>query len=106
MHDPPIACSLEQHLLRERLARWQTLRTCAGVSTTPTEHGLRLAFRARVGVEAELRALVALERDCCTFAEWSIRSDGERVLLDVTGAGEEAVAAVQGMFRGREPAPR
>jgi hypothetical protein len=85
--------------MAERLQRWEVLAADA-LEIEPTKHGLRLAFRAVSGVEAELHALVALERDCCGFANWSVRTDGDRLLLDVSAQGDVAVAAVQGMFGG------
>ena len=90
-----IACSLERTQLTERRARWEALAADA-LEIKPTKDGLRLAFRA----QAELQALVALERDCCGFANWSVRAEGERMLLDVSANGDVAVAAVQAMFGG------
>ena len=49
-----------------------------------TENRLRLLFRAAPGVEGELRQLAELERDCCAFAQWSVHTRGEEVVLDVT----------------------
>jgi hypothetical protein len=94
-----IACSLERTQLTERLARWEALAADA-LEIKPTKDGLRLAFRAQAGIEAELQALVALERDCCGFANWSVRAEGERMLLDVSANGDVAVAAGQAMFGG------
>jgi hypothetical protein len=93
-----VACSLDRGELGAQLERWQelTARTEAGV--TQTESGLQLTFRALPGVQAELENLVALERSCCSFADWSIRRDDGRLLLDITVDGDMAIAAVQGMF--------
>ena len=38
-----------------------------------------------------------LERDCCSFAAWSVRSEGADVTLEVTAEGE-GVAAVRALF--------
>jgi hypothetical protein len=59
---------------------------------------LRLLFRDGPDVEDELQQLATLERDCCAFADWSVRVRGEEVVLDITGASEEGIAAVQAMF--------
>jgi hypothetical protein len=99
--DPaPVACSLDRDELGAQLERWQELaaRTEAGV--TQTESGLQLTFRALPGVQAELESLVALERSCCRFADWSIRRDDGRLLLDINADGDIAIAAVQAMFAG------
>ncbi|HET7855335.1 MAG TPA: hypothetical protein VFL41_02650 [Gaiellaceae bacterium] len=42
--------------------------------------------------------LAALERVCCAFADWSLSGDSDRLVLEVTGNTDEAVAAVQAMF--------
>jgi hypothetical protein len=65
-----------------------------------TERGLRLVFRREAGVEDELRELAELERECCAFAGWTVRTYDERAVLEVTGANAQAVAAVQAMFAG------
>ena len=84
--------------------RWQRLGAHAAVEVVPNERGLRLAFRRDPGVEAELRELAALERECCAFADWTVSAADGSVVLEVSGASEEAIAAVQAMFgsmRGR-----
>jgi hypothetical protein len=63
-----------------------------------TTKGLRLLFHAAPDVEAELRRLTELERECCAFAAWTVRAHGARLVLDVTADTQEGVAAVQAMF--------
>jgi hypothetical protein len=96
---PPVACSLNLRDLPRRLASWRSLRRRAEISFARTDRGIQLIFRNDPGVESQLKELVELERECCAFAEWSTRSDDDRVVLEVSGEGEEAVAAVQGMLR-------
>jgi hypothetical protein len=93
-----IACSLEPEDSAERWTRWRTLAARGVVDVVPTDTGLRLIFRAGGRVEDELLALVALERECCAFADWSVRAGGEQVVLDVSGDSDEAIAAVHGML--------
>ena len=100
-----IACALGQEALVERQQRWQALAARAGLDIVSSDGGLRLIFRADRGVEMELRELGALERECCAFADWSVRSEDGEVVLEVRGESDEAIAAVQGMFRGRCPEP-
>ena len=97
-HTAPIACSLERGKMAQQHVRWQALHTRAGIDVVPSGRGIRLSFRRGPGVEEELRKLVALERSCCGFADWSISSDSEQVVLEVTGDSDEAIAAVQAMF--------
>jgi hypothetical protein len=89
-----IACTLNAGQMSERRRRWRELADRAFVSRTETERGLRLVFRDGPGVADELKGLTALERECCAFADWTVGG----TVLDVTGATEEGVAAVHGMF--------
>jgi hypothetical protein len=100
-----IACSLEKSDLAERRDRWRRLAERAAVDVRTTEAGLRLRFRHAPGVEGELDQLAELERDCCAFAHWSVHTRGEEVVLDVTAASEEGIAAVQAMFNDLRFAP-
>jgi hypothetical protein len=96
----PIACSLTEADLVVRRDRWLELAGRGGVEMASTENGLRLTFPGAPGVEGELRQLAELERDCCAFAGWSVRSSGAEVVLDVTAESELGIAAVEGMFHG------
>ncbi len=102
--DVVVACSLNRGELAERGQRWDELAEQAFVERVATERGLRLVFRRgdEVEVEVELRELTELEWECCTFADWTVSTDGERAVLEVTGSSDEAVAAVQAMFAGRD----
>jgi len=97
----PVACTLGAGDLAGRMARWRAVTARAAGERTPTEHGVRLSFAAGPGVRDELCELAALEADCCTFATWTVREDGDHVLVDVTGDSPEGAQAIQAMF----PAP-
>lgn len=94
----PIACSLAETDLANRQDRWRQLWQRAAVDAVTTSNGLQLLFRATPGVEGELRQLAELERDCCAFADWSVRARGKDLLLDVTAPTEQGITAVQAMF--------
>ena len=103
----PIACSLGRDDLAERQRRWHALAGRAIIDLAPTGYGLRLRFRDEPGVEAELRQLAALERDCCAFADWAVLADGGIITLDVRGKNADSVPAVREMFASLGPgAPR
>ncbi|TML05430.1 MAG: hypothetical protein E6G36_02700 [Actinobacteria bacterium] len=93
-----VACSLEQPELRERLQRWQALAERALIDHVASPRGLRLIFHGEPGVEEELHELATLERTCCAFADWSVRSTGEVVQLEIRGESEVSISAVEGMF--------
>ena len=100
-----IACSLDQIGLSDRRQSWHTLSERALLDIAMTGNGLRLSFRPGHDVEVELRRLVALERDCCSFADWSVQPDGDRLVLAVSGDDDEAVTAVQAMAAGLRSTP-
>jgi hypothetical protein len=95
---PIASCSLDARGLAERQRRWEELACRAGAELSATGDGLRLRFRREPGVEDELRELAALERDCCSFADWTVHSEGDDCVVGIRGTGPEAVAAVQQMF--------
>ncbi len=83
--------------LRPRRERWLRLLTASGLARHEIADGLRLRFRADSGVAAELHELVAAERECCAWADWSIDPGAGEVALVIrsTGAG---VTALHAMF--------
>jgi hypothetical protein len=95
---PVVACTLSVGDLAAQAARWLQLRSTAEVSRVETEDGLSLVFRDTPANEAELRELVAVENDCCSWASWSIvRANGALVMH--AGSTEYGVEALHGMFR-------
>jgi hypothetical protein len=95
---PAAACTLGTGDRAQRAARWEALTARALRQASRTERGLRLVFDAGPGVEDELRSLIALERECCGFARWSVSAAGRRLTLEVSADSEEAVAAAQALF--------
>jgi hypothetical protein len=87
-----IACTLTSNDLARQAERWQALPL---VERRETDDGLRITFARDPGVEEELHALVAVENDCCRWAQWNVE-DG--VVLVATSSGD-GVAVLHGMFR-------
>ena len=85
-------CTLTSDELATRGERWRAL---GAADVADLQNGLRLGFPAEV--EAELRELAQLERECCAFARWDVTTNGGRAVLEITADGE-AIAAVQSMF--------
>jgi hypothetical protein len=87
-----IACTLESNDLARQAERWQALPR---LRREETDDGLRITFARRPGVEEELRALVAVENDCCRWARWNVE-DGVVLVVTSTGHG---IATLHGMLR-------
>ena len=96
--DAVVTCSLNRDELADRRTRWDRLAERAFVERETTTRGQQLAFRNEPGVEAELRELAELERECCAFADWTVGEAGGRVVLEISSSSDEAVAAVQAML--------
>jgi hypothetical protein len=97
-----VACTLSGTNLQSQRERWIALGSSFGLGREETSDGLRLTFVDHPAVEQELRALVAVENDCCSWAAWSVeRRDG---LLAMTARSHgEGVATLHGMFHKAMP---
>ena len=82
-----ITCRLNGDDLARQGERWRAL----GYRRELTADGLRLTFERPD--EAELRALVTVENECCGWARWTV--DGETVVVRSSGYGIETL---YGMF--------
>lgn len=92
----PIACTLTPPGLRGQARRWARLTGRYLTGRTETADGLRLRFRPEG--EAELRALVAVESECCPWASWTVTAAPGEVTLDVRATAEGATVLHE-MFR-------
>ena len=101
----PVACTLTAAGLAEQGGRWERLAARALTERAQTEHGLRLSFRPEPGAEEELRRLVAVENECCRWAEWTVQTRAGQIVLDVRSTGE-GIAALHSMFTGLHPTAR
>jgi hypothetical protein len=95
----PVACSLTMEGLAAQAGRWARLAARAMTGHARTADGLRLGFRPEPGIEEELRALAAVETQCCPWATWTVRASATQLVLDVRAAGD-GVTALHGMFTG------
>ncbi len=99
----PVACSLTKAGLAAQASRWEQLADRAMTRRTETGHGLRISFRAEPGAEEELRSLVAVENECCPWADWAVETNGAQLVLDVRSTGT-GVTTLHGMFTNLQPA--
>jgi hypothetical protein len=93
----PVACSLTTEGLADQAGRWARLAARALTGRALTADGLRLGFRPEPGIEEEVRALVAVETQCCPWATWTVQASATQLALDVRATGD-GVAALHGMF--------
>jgi hypothetical protein len=109
-HDPgtggqagpaPVACALDPADLADRYSRWEKLMAQAMTGRAEIADGLRLFFRREPGAEERLRALAAVENECCPWATWTVRAESGQIVLDARSASAEGVAVLHDMFAGR-----
>ena len=93
----PVACTLTSAGLAAQAGRWERLIARALTEYAETADGLRMSFRPGPGVEEELRRLVAVESECCSWAAWAVETNAGATVLDVRSTGP-GVAALHGMF--------
>jgi hypothetical protein len=100
----PVACSLTAEGLAEQAGRWARLAVRALTGRALTANGFRLGFRPEPGIEEELRALVAVETQCCPWATWTVQASATQLTLDVR-ATSDGVTALHGMLTGSAAGP-
>ena len=98
-----IACTLTQKDLKSQRERWLRLCSAAGTRRIETDDGIRIVFANQPGVADELRALVAVENECCNWARWTVSLEGDSVLMDARSR-REGVAILREMFVDKIPA--
>jgi hypothetical protein len=93
-----IACTLTNADLKTQRERWIALRKGFGIGRHEVEDGLRLTFADHPAVEPELKALVAVENDCCAWARWTVeRTDG--VIVMAARSEGNGIATLHTMFK-------
>jgi hypothetical protein len=92
----PVACSLEADEGNERLARWRTLFDTWSPTVRRDPDQILVRVPEAPGVAAELEALAAAERACCSFARWQVVHDADGHELQIHGSAEglDAIAAL------------
>jgi len=100
-----VACTLTAADLAAQRGAWERLIARAMTERAETADGLRICFRPEPGAEAELRALVAVESECCAWASWTVEAGEGRLVLTVRAAGE-GIGALHDMLGGRGTAAR
>ena len=91
----PVACTLSAAGLGAQVQRWQRLMGRAMTERAETADGLRLSFQPEA--EEELRALAAVETECCRWATWTVERTAGAIVLRAR-SNAEGVAALHAMF--------
>jgi len=92
-----IACTLTGTNQTEQRERWFALRERFGIDRHEVADGLRLTFEDRPEVETELRSLLAVENDCCAWADWTVER-AEGTLVMAARSQGDGVPTLHGMF--------
>jgi len=95
-----IACMLDRAGFARQSQRWNQALARAAIDRVETEDGIRMTFRAEPGVEQELRELVAMESECCSWAVWRVDGNDDQLVLRVTSTGY-SIAVIRTMFARR-----
>ena len=98
-----VACTLNDTDLKSQHDRWLNLGEHFGIARKQTEDGLRITFTDHPAVAVELRALVAVENECCSWAAWSVEVEDGALVMAARSEGE-GVVALHGMFTKAIPA--
>lgn len=99
----PIACTLTSAALAAQASRWELLAGRAMTERAETAHGLRLSFRPEPAADEELRTLVAMEKQCCAWADWTVETRAGQIVLDIHATGD-GIATLHRMFTSLHPA--
>ena len=105
IHDEtaPIACTISEADIPERLALLERLRT-AHTSLERTEAGLQLHFPLDDGVDADVGSFAVDEKRCCQFWGFEIlETDGLVLRWDGPAGVSAALDQIAAWFAGNEP---
>ena len=83
-----VACTLLDTDLKTQRERWVNVGSNFGRGRTEADDGLRLLFVDHPAVEEELRALVAVENECCSWAAWSVERDNGLLVMAARSQGD------------------
>lgn len=89
----PIACTLTPGAGGEQLARWQQFDAEYALTRNTQPGQITVHYASNDDSRARLRALVAVESQCCSFVDWSIDDTHDDLRLVVRGS-DDAIAAL------------
>jgi hypothetical protein len=80
----PVSCRLGIGDGMARMRRWRALSGYGRPTARRRGHRLEVRYQPEPGVGEELEALVAAERQCCSFVTWDVSQDFNGPVLYVT----------------------
>lgn len=92
-----VACTLTDSDLKTQRERWLALGENFSLGRQETKDGVRLSFRSHPQIREELDALVAVENECCSWAEWSVEDESDTLVMAARSEGT-GVETLHGMF--------
>lgn len=94
MTDPqPIACTLDENALRQRLAEIAALGAESLLGSEETGEGNILRFRNDESTRRRLEQIVSAEMECCSFLELEIDERDQDLLLALAAPGDGRAVA-------------
>jgi hypothetical protein len=97
----PVACTLGPDDGAARMQRWEAVSARGRLSARRSGHRLEVRYQPVPGLREELLALAAAERQCCSFAEWTVTQAEGHVVLHIAADPERPadIAAIAALFR-------
>lgn len=98
-----VACTLSSAGFAAQRRRWEQLIARAMTERAETVEGVRISFVP--GAEDELRALVAVETECCPWATWTVERANGTIVLHIRSTAD-GIGALHSMFTSPRPGCR
>jgi hypothetical protein len=95
MQEPPIACSLKDGDLKDRLEQIKAIGTDALLSHKHVQGAHCLRFRAEPDIRQRLEAIVAAEGECCSFLALELEEDSEELTLSIAAPADAGPVAAE-----------
>ena len=94
----PIACSLTESELTERMASWREVAS-RGTSRYAEKGRIVSSYRRDERLLQQLRELIAAEAECCSFMQFNIEERPEEVVVELRVPPEmsDALAVMLGV---------
>jgi hypothetical protein len=98
VNELPLACTLDAAAGERRLTQWRRVGKQAKIASAFSGRTLAVTYRPQA--RSLLEELVAAERGCCSFLDWSLEESPERVVLTIRSdeSGEPELSRLARLF--------